>query len=309
MPFTPAVGPNYSGIYIPEIWSRKLIQKFYATSLFPALANTDYQGEITAYGDKVIIRTTPTLTVSPYVPGQTLQSQRPIGTTLELLIDQGEYWQAICDDVLKIQSDITLMDKWAADAAEQMKLVVDRKILNSIVPDFHAKNKGNTAGILSEDLVLGAAGAPVGVTSTNIIRFLMDMKETLAQQNVPQSDIKLVIPFWASTLIKSSELKDASLSGDGTSMLRNGRIGMIDGSELYVTNNLEGVTDAGAPIGKKCYNFMATHRNGLTFASQLTKNETLRAESTFGTIMRGLQVYGYKVVDPICMSAGYAYKA
>ena len=41
----------------------------------------------------------------------------------------------------------------------------------------------------------------------------------------------------------------------------------------------------------------AGHSHGLTFASQLTKMETLRAESTFGTIMRGLQVFGYKVTD------------
>jgi hypothetical protein len=91
-------------------------------------------------------------------------------------------------------------------------------------------------------------------------------------------------------LIKKSELKDASLTGDSTSPVRNGRLGMIDRFTLYVSHNLN------VSSGKT--SIIAGHKMGFTFASQMTEMETIRAQSTFGNIVRGLQVYGYKVTKP-----------
>jgi hypothetical protein len=95
-------------------------------------------------------------------------------------------------------------------------------------------------------------------------------------------------------LVKKSDLKDASISGDSTSIVRNGRLGMIDRFTVYVSHNL---SRSGSGASTK-YNIIAGHKMGLTFASQMTNVETLRSESTFGSIIRGLQVYGYKVVKP-----------
>jgi hypothetical protein len=104
-----------------------------------------------------------------------------------------------------------------------------------------------------------------------------------------------VLPTWAATLIKMSELREAYLSGDATSILRNGRIGMVDRFTIYTSNLLPAGTAAGLVAGE--YLMYAGHAHGLTFASQMTKMETMRSEQTFGTIMRGLQVFGHKVVD------------
>jgi hypothetical protein len=98
-----------------------------------------------------------------------------------------------------------------------------------------------------------------------------------------------VIPAKMAGLIKKSELKDASLTGDSVSVVRNGRLGMVDRFTLYVSHNLK--VDTG---GK--FNLIAGNKMGFTFASQMTNMETIRSESTFGNIVRGLQVYGYKVV-------------
>jgi len=88
-------------------------------------------------------------------------------------------------------------------------------------------------------------------------------------------------------LIKKSELKDASLTGDSMSIVRNGRLGMVDRFTIYVSHNLS--------VSSGKYNIIAGHKMGFTFASQMTNMETIRSESTFGNIIRGLQVYGYKV--------------
>ena len=113
----------------------------------------------------------------------------------------------------------------------------------------------------------------------------------------------VIIPTWASTLIKQSELRQAYLSGDQTSMLRNGRLGQVDRFTIYVSNLLPKGPITGPPaLAAGEWVFYAGHPHALTFASQVSKVETLRSEHTFGQILRGLQVYGYKVIDGIALA-------
>ena len=118
----------------------------------------------------------------------------------------------------------------------------------------------------------------------------------LDEANSPESDRFLVVPAKMGAHIKSSDLKDASITGDGSSPLRNGRLGMIDRFTVYVSHNLN---KTGAE-----FDLIAGHKMGFTFASQMTNLETLRSETTFGNIIRGLQVYGYKVTkgEALCQS-------
>jgi len=296
--------PSYSGTFIPEIWSKKLIEKFYDATVLTAISNTDYEGEIRSQGDKVKIRTIPTLAINDYSSGQTLVNQRPTSNVVELMIDQGKYWSAICDDVQEVQADIGMMNLWSTDASEQMKIAIDTAVLGNIAADVSSVNKGATAGRISGNINLGVAGTPLVVTKSNIIDTIIDMGQVLDEQNIAEQGRFLVMPFWASAMLKKSDLKDASLTGDGTSVMRNGRVGMIDRFTLYTSNCLPWATEGTS----KAFYMYAGHKSGLTFASQLTKTETLRAESTFGDIMRGLQVYGYKVVNPVTLTATYAVK-
>ena len=285
-------GANYTGNFIPEIWASKLIENFYDATVLSAISNTDYEGEIKQHGDKVNIRTTPELTIRSYEKGMKLMVERPDKPKVVLNIDQGEYFAAIEDDVDKTQSDINLMQNWSRDASEKMKIKIDSNVLTGMLPDISSQNMGATAGRISGNINLGAAGAALQVTKTNVLDYIVDAGLVLDEANAPESNRFMVVPAWMAALIKKSDLKDASLTGDGTSVLRNGRIGMIDRFTLYVSHNLNRVTDG----GNQCFSVVAGHKMGLTFASQMTEMETLRSESTFGSIIRGLQVYGYKVV-------------
>lgn len=295
--------PSYSGTFIPEIWSKKLIERYYDATVLSVISNTMYEGEIKQQGDTVKIRKSPTLEVRDYVAGQTLQNQRPTEPIIELLIDKGKYWSAIVDDVMSYQSDINLMTMWATDASEQMRIAVDTDVLGSIAPDISTQNKGGTAGRISGSFDLGATGAAVAIDADNVISYLVDHGTVLDEQNCPETGRFAILPAWMIGLMKKSDIKDASLTGDNQSPLRNGRVGMIDRFTVYSSNLLPNVTDS----GERCYTIYTGHKNGLAFASQITKTETLRAESTFGDIMRGLQVYGYKVIDGTLLTAGYVY--
>ena len=295
MAFAVSAGtPAYSGNFIPEIWSGKLIENFYDATVLSAISNTDYEGEIKAYGDTVNIRTTPELTIETYVKGQTLKVENPDKPKLQLLIDKGEYFAAVEDDVDKVQSDIKMMDQWSKDASERMKIKIDQRVLTDILPGISASNKGATAGAISGNINLGVTGTPVAVSTSNVIEHIINMGLALDEANAPESDRFLIIPAKMAAYIKQSDLKDASITGDGNSPLRNGRLGMIDRFTLYVSHNLK-------KTGSE-FDVIGGHKMGMTFASQMTNLETLRSETTFGNIIRGLQVYGYKVVKPEALS-------
>jgi hypothetical protein len=297
MAFPEAGGrPDYSGNFIPEIWSGKLIENFYDATVLAAIANTDYEGEIRQFGDTVNIRTTPELTIRTYVKGENLTVENPDKAKIQLVIDKGEYFAAIEDDVDKVQSDINLMDTWSKDASERMKIKIDQRVLTDILPGIAATNKGDEAGAISGNIDLGTTAAPVAITKANVLDYIVDMGTVLDEANAPEGDRFFVIPAKMAGLIKKSDLKDASLSGDSTSVLRNGRLGMIDRFTIYVSHNL--ANDSGK------FSVVAGHKMGFTFASQMTNMETIRSTTTFGNIVRGLQVYGYEVVKPEALGQG-----
>jgi len=284
--------PQYSGTFIPEVWAGKILVKFYANTVIPAISNTDYEGIIKNQGDKVIIRTGPDMVIRKYSKGQNLIIDRPEAPNVELEIDKAYYFNAICDDIDKHQSDISLLDDWSKDAGQQMKIEVDREFLGEVYADAHADNKGATAGAKSGDINLGVSGTPLTLTKATILDTIVDCDTVLDEQNVPEETRWMVIPPWMRGMIMKSDLKDASMTGDGQSILRNGRIGRIGNFTLYVSNLLASVTDG----SDTCYHVMAGHKSAISFAAQMTNMETLRPESTFGTLIRGLNVVGYKTL-------------
>lgn len=296
MPFPVNTGggvPSHSGTFIPQIWSTKLLTKFYTGTVWGEIANTDYEGEITAHGDEVKIRTRPDITVRDYVKGQNLNYENPTAPTVSLLIDQGKYFAFNVYDVDKHQSDIGLMNEWSEDGSEQMKIAVDADILGAIFADAHAANAGANAGAISGDINLGTSAAPLTLTKSNIVDQIVDYGVVLDEQNVPESERAIILPAKACARIKTSELKDASLTGDGKSTLRNGKIGMIDRFTIYSSNNMS------YNSGK--YDVIFCHKSALTFASQITNMETLKNPNDFGDLVRSLFVYGWEVIKPESM--------
>jgi hypothetical protein len=282
---------QYSGNFIPEIWSGKLQAKFYKTTVFSEISNNDWEGEIKGQGDKVHIRTIPTITINSYNKGDNLTNQVPTSAPIELLIDQGKYFAVVLDDVDAVQTDIKLMDMFTNDATEQMKIAIDALILDGVKAAAASTNKGATAGAISGNINLGTDASPRAVTKANILDLILDAGQALDEQNVPESGRWLVIPSWMAAMIKNSDLKQAYLTGDSVSPLRNGKLGMIDRFQVYVSNNLPKTSDGDSYL-------LAGTKDAITFASQMTNVETLRAQSTFGNIVRGLNVFGYSVIKP-----------
>ena len=294
--------PAYSGTFIPEVWSGNLVDKFYDATVFGEICNTDYEGDISDMGDKVHIRTVPSITIRAYEKGQDLEYENPESPNVELVVDKARYFGFACDDIDAYQTDLDLMDNWSEDASEQMKIEIDSDILADVWADADAANTGATAGRKSEMYDMGETGAPVSLTKENIIDYLVDAGSVLDEQSVPESDRWIILPAKFTGMIKKSDLKDASLSGDSESIVRNGRVGRIDRFMVYQSNNLpieEDDTDRVFPC-------IFGHKSAVTFASQMTKMDTLKSEKRFSQLVRGLNVYGYEVIKPESMGVLYA---
>lgn len=275
--------PN--GNFIPEVWSKKLQAKFYKATVFGEIANTDWEGEINGQGSRVMIRVRPTITIGDYTVNGNISYQDLQDDKIELLIDKAKYYAFKVDDVDAAQSDIRIINECTTDASEQMKITIDSQVLGNVYADA-------TTAMASQQ-----------VTKTNVLDWIVDLGTELDELNVPENGRWLVIPPWIAGMIKKSDLKDASLSGDGTSIMRNGRLGMIDRFTLYSSNNLAGSDTVGTP--RHC---IAGTKHAISFASQYVKTETLRLQTSFGDAIRGLNVYGFKVTKADALVDAPAYK-
>lgn len=298
-----ASGHNqFNGTYNPEIWSPKLLVKFYNTTIFKVIANTKYEGDIKNQGDTVKIRNTPTVAIKDYIKGQTLETEHLQTSVIDLEINQAKYFRFLAEDVDTLQSNIDYVEDWTRDAAKQMQIEIDSDILADIFDDAHASNQGLTAGLVSGGYNMGVSGTPLQVTKATIVDKIIEMGAILDEQNVPVNDRFLLLPPQFCSLIKQSDLNKANEAGDAESMRRHGVLGTIARFTIYETNQLATTLDTNTIT-----NIIFGQKEALTFASQLTKSRSKEADNQFGMINDGLNVFGYKVIKPEALGWAYFY--
>lgn len=322
----------YSGTFIPTLWSGKLAKKFYETALFPGIANTDWQGEISGIGDTVIINTIPDVEVREYKVGQNLQYDVMSPKTIDLKIDEGNYFGLNVNDVMEHQAKPNLMNMFTREASYQMAKYVDHRGLEKVLFDAttgklkvdteDAKtiskisylNVGATAGAESASFNLGTDAAPLSIDKTNIVSLITKMSSVLDEANIPEEGRFLVISPLERQMLLESNIAQAYLTGDSTSPLRNGMIGKIDRFSIYVCNHLPraaagktwlGTAETGGSSGSasaKRHLLLAGTKAGISFASQITKVENLQNPSDFGQLVRGLNVWGAGITQGEALS-------
>ena len=309
--------PSYSGGFIPQLWSNKLNAKFYANTMMTEIANTDWEGEIKNQGDTIRIRTAPSITINDYAgAGTTLTSEVPAPVFQDMQIDKGKYFSVQVNDVLAHQADMDLMNMFTDDAAKQLKIAIENETFYKwfVTDGADADNKGATAGALSGSYNLGTDAAPVDVSTTpkNLLNTILRMSAALDEQNVPEDGRWLILSPYERQILMQTDIAQAYFTGDASSTIRTGKIGMLDRFTVYVSNLLpkgasgkgmvaglaataSGATSSGADDRRL---MVAGTKHGCAFASQISKTEPLRNQNDFGDIVRGLAVYGRKVVKP-----------
>jgi hypothetical protein len=304
--------PSYSGAFIPTLWSGKLLAKFYQNTILSEITNTDYEGELKNQGDTVRIRLAPSISIQDYTVGQNLSYEVPTPIYQDMQVNKGKYFGVQVNDVLAYQADMDLMNMFTEDAAKQLKISIENEVFfNSFVTEGPAAaNEGSAAGAISAAYNLGTDLVPV--SGSDVLNTILRMSTALDEQNVPEDGRFLVISPYDRHLLMQSNIAQAYFTGDQSSVVRTGKIGMLDRFNVYVSNllpkggagkslvaGLSGVgsgatlTDA---VARRT--MIAGTKQAVSFAMTVDKTEPLRNQTDFGDIVRGLAVYGRKVVKP-----------
>jgi hypothetical protein len=271
----------------PTIWSGALLEQLQKSLVFAAVCNRDYEGEITNFGDRVKINEIGEITVSAYTETTTVTPQRLGDAQKELLIDQADFFAFRVDDVTAVQMKPKVMQSAMTKAAYQLRNTVDQYLAG-----LHAQ-----AGVTGS---IGTTTVPISITSVNVVEYFGLIEQGLNEQNVPLENRWIVIPPW---LHQKLVLAKVQLITDNTGVFENGLVGKALGFNIYLSNNLK---ETSAKVGTKV---LAGHPMAITLAEQLTKLEAYRIEASFSEAIKGLLVFGAKIIVPsalACLTASYA---
>ena len=273
-----------SGNWLPVIYSQK-VQKFFRTaSVVEDITNTDYAGEIENYGDTVNIIKEPTISVSSYTRGGQINIQNLADDQLQLVVDQANAFAFKVDDIEERQAHVNWEALATSSGAYALKDSYDENVIAAMV-----SGAGTTVGSDGSGTDTG-----FGTSETDPTDILANAAKRLHAADVP-TDNRWFLgtpEFYEQLGQASAKLMDASVTGDGTSPLRNGSVlnGLVNGFKLYMTNNFA------ASSTSNYYKVLYGHMSSTATANAIAKTEVVRDPDSFADIVRGLHVFGRKVL-------------
>ena len=295
--------------FVPEIFSKKIQNFFRKSSVIEAITNTDYAGEIAAFGDTVKIIKEPTVTVAAYTRAASTTKQYLTDQELTLVIDKANSFKFIVDDIEERLSHINFASVGASSAAYTLKDTMDAEVLEAMADGASASSPDNQMGTdsathLGAGVFDGSGSIDVGYASGEItpLTLMSRIARKLDESSIPEEGRFFVAnpQFYEELAAEDSKLMSADFN-QGEGGVRNGLVasGMIRGFKMYKSNNIA-VANADGKV-------IAGHISSTATAQSILNIETLRDTDTFGDIVRGLHVYGRAVLrDDALVTAHYS---
>ena len=307
-----------SGNFTPEIFSQKVLKFFRRASVVEDITNTDYAGEIENYGDTVRIIKEPTITVSAYSRGTTVSAQDLADDQTTMIVDQANAFAFAIDDIEERQSHVNFEALATSSGAYSLKRKFDGNVLQAMVDGAGiagADDATLAGGLTVTNTNLGNATTPIAIHTSydNAVNLMLEMAKELDEQSVPEENRWFVASpaFYSKLFAAGSKFAEVQVTGDGTSPLRNGLVmqGNIAGFACYKsTAMVAGQTDAVSMTGVTAAAgesiCLAGHMSAVATASHIAKTEVVRSTDTFSDIVRGLHVFGRKVLRPEAIVRG-----
>jgi hypothetical protein len=307
--FGNSVSGQTNSFFLPKVYSKQVLNFFRKSSVVEAITNTDYSGDISGYGDTVRIIKEPVITVYQYERGADVTKTALTDQEVSLVIDTANAFKFIVDDIETNMSHVNFRDVATSSAAYALRDAFDEGVIATMFAGVAASSPNHILG--SDNATDLAAGTFDGTGNLDIgfasgehdpIDVLSHMARLLDEQNIPEEGRWfLANPEFYEILVQSSSKLLSVDYNAGQGSIRNGLVssGKLRGFDMYKTNNIAATSNAAG----KC---LAGHISSTATAQTITSTEVIRDPDSFGDIVRGLHVYGAKVLrDNALVSAFY----
>ena len=297
--FGNSVSGQTNSFFLPKVYSKQVLNFFRKASVAEAITNTDYAGEIAAFGDTVRIIKEPEITVDQYERGQAITATKLTDQEVTLIIDIANAFKFIVDDIETNMSHVNFRDVATSSAAYALRDAFDSGVIATMFSGVSSSSPNHVLG--SDNATDLAAGTFDGTGNLDIgfdssehdpIDVLGHMARLLDEQNVPEEGRWfLASPDFYEVLASSSSKLLSVDYNAGQGSIRNGLVssGLLRGFNMYKSNNIAATSNAAG----KC---LAGHISSTATAQTIINTEVLRDPDSFGDIVRGLHVYGAKVL-------------
>ena len=305
--FANSVAGQTNSFFLPSVYSKKVLNFFRKSSVIEAITNTDYSGEISAYGDSVNIIKEPVISVSAYTRNTDTTETRLTDAETSLVVDSANAFKFIVDDIEKNMSHVNFKEVASSSAAYSLKDAYDAAVLATMFAGVPASSPNHVLGAdnatdLGAGVFDGAGNIDLGQSETDPLDVMARMARLLDEQNVPEEGRWFVAsPDFYEVLGQSSSKLLSVDYNAGQGSIRNGLVssGKLRGFDMYKSNNIAATSNAAGKV-------LAGHMSSTATANTILSTEVLRDPTSFGDIVRGLHVYGAKVLrDEAIVSAFY----
>ena len=296
--FANSVSGQTNSFFLPSVYSKKVLNFFRKAAVVEAITNTDYAGEISSFGDSVKIIKEPVISVSDYTRNTDTTETRLTDQEISLVVDSAKAFKFIVDDIETNMSHVNFKEVASSSAAYALKDSYDAAVLATMFSGVSTSSPDHTLGAdnatdLGAGVYDGTGNIDLGVSGeTDPLDLLARMARLLDEQNVPEEGRWFVgSPDFYEVLGQSaSKLLSVDFNA-GQGSIRNGLVssGKLRGFDMYKSNNIASTSNAAG----KC---MGGHMSSTATANTILSTEVLRDPTSFGDIVRGLHVYGAKVL-------------
>ena len=307
-----------SGNFAPEIFSQKVLKFFRRASVVEDITNTDYAGEIEQFGDTVRIIKEPTVTVSSYTRGSVVNAQDLADDQITMVVDNANAFAFKIDDIEERHSHVNFEALATSSGAFALKRKYDANVLQAMSDGAGlagADDASLSGGLTTTNSALGTASAPINVETDDAgINLMLLMARTLDDQSVPEENRWFVAPpiFYEKMFQAGNKIAEVQVTGDASSPLRNGLAipGTLAGFRCYKSTALNStagtdqVTLSGVATDASENVILAGHMSSTSTASHIAKTEVVRSTESFSDVIRGLHVFGRKVLRPEAVVRG-----
>ena len=306
--FANSVSGQTNSFFLPKVYSKQVLNFFRKASVVEAITNTDYAGEIAAFGDTVRIIKEPVITVDQYERGQDITTTKLTDQEITLIVDIANAFKFIVDDIETNMSHVNFREVATSSAAYSLRDAFDQGVLATMFAGVSSSSPDHVLGTdnatdLAAGTFDGTGNLDIGFASGehDPIDVMARMARLLDEQNIPEEGRWFVAnpEFYEQLAQSSSKLLSVDFNA-GQGSIRNGLVssGKLRGFDMYKSNNIAATSNAAG----KC---LAGHMSSTATAQTITSTEVLRDPSSFGDIVRCLHVYGAKVLRPEALVSAF----